>query len=448
MRTAFLAAIAGLSVVAASPASAQTPAARQAECQEAFGKLDAEAVKTITNGDFCRGLAGFIVFKWTGPEAATIVKSVSEKVLSPRDVQSRSTGHADLGGTAAQGQAVPGVQPAGVAAGTIAMVGTDAGRDAIAALSVNPAVLFLAEKATSQLAKLSRVADVTVFVPISSTGDEEITAVDSGSKFRYFGARVRFNWTGISSGSSVWGKAEQMLMERASRMNLTFSRIGKLLVDTSNVDACTVALLDNPLDDTAIIVACGAPVGFKSGLAQATSINEELMRIRRVADAKYFGADFRFDSGDPTLGAVENASGQFMFVGLAFGRRFDAGNPASTATSGIRARLGVRHAKLDSQPKAEFAVEGSVGYELSRRTADDNVLEISAGVEIRRTQGTSTAPDEFQADYTMFRASLTMPLMQGAGVSLNVASPITGDVSPTISVNFNWGLLLSNRPGR
>jgi len=48
----------------------------------------------------------------------------------------------------------------------------------------------------------------------------------------------------------------------------------------------------------------------------------------------------------------------------------------------------------------------------------------------------------------MFRASLTMPLMQGAGVSLNVASPITGDVSPTISVNFNWGLLLSNRPGR
>ena len=125
MRTGFLAAIAGLFVLAASPASAQTPAARQAECQQAFLKLDAEAVKTITDGDFCRGLAGFIVFKWTGPGAATILKSLTEEVLSPRDVQSRSTGHADLGGTAAQGQAVPGVQPAGVAAGTIAMVGTD-----------------------------------------------------------------------------------------------------------------------------------------------------------------------------------------------------------------------------------------------------------------------------------------------------------------------------------
>jgi hypothetical protein len=448
MRTAFLAVVAGLLLAAASPASAQTPAARQADCQEAFRKLDAEAVKTITDGDFCRGLAGFIVFKWTGPGAAAIVKSLPEKVLSPRDVQSRSTDHADLGGTAGQGQAVPGVQPAGVAAGTIAMVGTDAGRDAIAALSVNPAVLFLAEKATSQLAKLSRVADVTVFVPISSTGDEDVAAVSSDSKLRYFGARVRFNWTGVSSGSSVWAKAEEMLKDRISKMAVTGTRVSKLLVDTINVEACTIALLDNPLDDTAITAACGAPVGFRPDLAQARSINDELVRIRRVADAKYFGADFRFDSGDPTLGAVENASGQFMFLGLALGRRFDAGDPASTATSGIRARVGVRHAKLDSQPKAEFAVEASVGYELSRRMADDNALEISAGFEIRRTQGTSTAPEEFQADYTMLRASLTMPLLQGAGVSLNLATPITGDVTPTISVNFNWGLLLSNRPGR
>jgi hypothetical protein len=149
MRTAFLAAITASLLVAAAPASAQTPAARQADCQTAFLKLDPDAVKTITDADFCRGLAGFIIFKWTGPGAAAILKSLTEEVLSPRDMQSRSTGHADLGGTAGQGQAVPGVQPAGVAAGTIAMVGTDAGRDAIAALSVNPGVLFLAERATS-----------------------------------------------------------------------------------------------------------------------------------------------------------------------------------------------------------------------------------------------------------------------------------------------------------
>jgi hypothetical protein len=272
--------------------------------------------------------------------------------------------------------------------------------------------------------------------------------VSSESKLRYFGARVRFNWMGVSSGSAVWVKAEELLKDRISRMAVASTRIAKLLADTSNVEACSTTLLDNPLDDAAITAACGGPVGFMPDMAQARRINDELVRIRRVADAKYFGADFRFDSGDPTLGSVENASGQFMFVGLAFGRRFDAGDPASTATSGIRARLGVRHAKLDSQPKAEFAVEASVGYELSRRMADDNTLELSFGVEFRQTQGTSTAPEEFQADYTMFRASLTMPLLQGAGVSLNVASPITGDVSPTISVNFNWGLLLSNRTGR
>ena len=447
MRAAWLAAIAGLFLLAPSPAAAQTPAERQAECREAFRRIDAEAFKTITDTDFCRNLAGYIVFKWTGSEAAAIVKSLPEKVLSPRDVQNRTTGHADLAGTAGQGQAVPGVQPAGVAAGTIAAVGTDAGNDAIAALTVNPAVLFLAEKATSQLARLSRVADVTVFIPISSA-DNEDTTVSSDTKLRYAGVRVRFNWTGISSGNQVWAKAEEMLKDRISRMAVTGTRINGLLVGTSNVEGCSAALLDNPIDDAAITAACGAPVGFKPDVAQARSINDELVRIRRVADAKYFGADFRFDSGDPTLGAVENASGQFMFVGLALGRRFDAGDPASTATSGIRARVGARHAKLDSEPKAEFAVEASIGYELSRRMADDTALEISAGFEIRRTSGTSAAPDEFQADYTMLRASLLLPLLQGSSVSLNVAAPITGDVSPMLSVNFNWGLLLSNRPGR
>jgi len=448
MRTAWLAAIAGLLLLAPSPAAAQTSAERQALCQEAFRKLDAEAVKTVTDGDFCRNLAGFIVFKWTATEAAAIVKSLPEKVLSPRDVQSRTTGSADLAGTAGQGQAVPGVQPAGVAAGTIAAVGTDAGNDAIAALSVNPAVLFLAEKATAQLAKLSRVADITVFIPVSSANDEDMPAASDDTKLRYAGVRVRFNWTGISSGNQVWTRAEEMLKARIMRMAVTSAHIRTLLVSASDVGGCSAALIDHPSDDAAITAACGGPVDFTPDLAQAQAINDELIRIRRAADAKYFGADFRFDTGDPTLGAVQNASGQFLFAGVALGRRFNADDPASTATSGFRARLGVRHAKLDSQPDAEFALEASVGYELTRRMADDSSLEISIGFDIRRTKGTSTAPEEFQADYTMLRGSLAMPLIQGAGVSLNVATPITGDVSPTISVNFNWGMLLSNRPGR
>jgi hypothetical protein len=47
----------------------------------------------------------------------------------------------------------------------------------------------------------------------------------------------------------------------------------------------------------------------------------------------------------------------------------------------------------------------------------------------------------------MFRASLTCRDTERRGEpQRHHQSPVT--ISPTISVNFNWGLLLSNRTGR
>ena len=52
------------------------------------------------------------------------------------------------------------------------------------------------------------------------------------------------------------------------------------------------------------------------------------------------------------------------------------------SSTGVRARLGLRHAKLDSAHNAEFAAEGSVGLELSR-VVDTEELSVAGAIEFR-----------------------------------------------------------------
>lgn len=406
--------------------------------------MTARKVEQRDVSDFCSALAVFVWQTLTEDAAAEVLKPESIPVgaiFSQRDLQTRTPQPPELSGTAAQGHAIPGVQPAGVAAGTIAAVGTAAGRDAIAALSVNPAVLFLAETATEKLAKLSRLADVTVFIPVSGITGDKPADTDRG-KLRYFGARLRLNFTGLSAGSAVWNEAEQLLRTRISAAARKAASIESLLKKTPDVKACTDALLD-VRTQASVTAACGAPFGFSPDMGEARLVREALTRVRRAADSKYFGADIRVDFGDPTLGAVEKARGQFLLAGLAVGRRFVG---SGTASSGIRARLGLRHSKLDTEAKAEFAAEGGAGFELSRYLEDDE-LNISGGFEFRYGNAPTHLTDQFQTNFTMLRGSILLPVTSGNSVSINVGAPIAGDVSPIFSVNFNWGLLLSDRPG-
>jgi hypothetical protein len=393
----------------------------------------------------CNALAVYIYTQLTTAEVDAILKPESIRagdIFSQRDLQNKSAQHPELTGTPAQGQAVPGVQPAGVAAGTIAAVGTNAGQDAIAALSINPAVLFVAEEASEQLARLSRVADITVFLPVSGLTDDTAAKTGQG-KIRYFGARVRLNFTGVSSGSQIWNKVDELMRQRIIANARGAGRILGVLTKTADVKGCTDAFLDNR-NNAAVIAACGASAEFTPDLALAARLRQELTTVRRAADARYFGADIRMDVGDPTLGEVANARGQFLFAGIAVGRRF---NPASSTNSGVRARIGLRHAKLDTDATAEFAVEGAGGIELARSIGDDE-LNLSAGIEFRYGNAPAAATDRFQTDFAMVRGSLIVPITTGNSLSINVGAPIAGNVSPMFSVNFNWGLLLSNQVGQ
>ena len=427
-------------------AVALIPTPAQAQNEDACkAVLDSRFPGHGNTEQFCTALSGFIFVKLSADEGAEVLKSDALKVadiFSQRDLQNPAPQAPELSGTPAQGHSIPGVQPAGVASGTIAALGTRAGQDAIAALSVNPAVLFLAEAATEQLARLSRLADVTVFIPVSSiTGDDRPAGTDDG-KLRYFGTRVRLNFTGSSSGSAVWKAADELLRARISSSAKTATAIEDLLRTTSNPKACAEALLDSPTT-VAVTNACGAPFGFTPDMAQAARLREALVNVRRAADAKYLGVDVRIDFGDPTMGEVADARGRSLFAGVAVGRRFIGRGSSRT---GVRARLGLRHAKLDTEEEAEFAAEGGAGIELSRFVGDDE-LNLSTGIEFRFGNAPDNLTDQFQTNFTMLRGSLLLPITSGNSLSINVGAPVSGDVSPIFSVNFNWGLLLSDRPG-
>lgn len=357
-------------------------------------------------------------------------------VLSARDIQPSYPQQASLAGSAAQGHAVPSVQPAGIAAGSVAAVGTDGGQEALAALGINPALLFLSDRVTRELAQFSRFADLTVFLPVSRLSGED--DAEGGSGPDYVGVRLRLNVHGLKAGGEMWDRARTLLRNRIVRAGANVQSVLNLLSEADDLRGCAATLLDESEDEPAITAACGAPFVFAVNMAEAEELRSEFARIRNEADANYFGADIRYDSGDPTLGAVENAAGRSLFAGLSYGRRL-VGDP-SGPTYGFRARIGARHARLDSETETDWGVEGGLGFELVRRL-DEEEINASAALEFRQGSASDELEEELQSDFIMLRGSLLLPVTAANSLSLNLGVPLSGTATPTLSVNFNWGLM-------
>jgi hypothetical protein len=425
-------------------ATADAGAQTMAECTKV---LAAFAPGVPVGADSCLTLA--VMVATTSPAVNAAAEAILKAgavpigaVFSQRDLQARHPQQAATGGTPAQGQAVPGVQPAGVAAGTIAAVGSNSGNDAIAALSINPAILFLGEEVSRQLAQYSRFLDLTMFVPVSGITRDDTTPETANGKVKYYGARLRLNVHGISAGRTVWDRARQLLLNWISRAGRNAERIRLVLGQAPDLNACVTSLMAASPVPAAIAGNCGSPVTLDVDLAEAEELRGELENVRLAADSKYFGADIRVDIGDPTMGAVKNAAGNFLFAGLSGGRRL-GGSANGGGNYGLRGRLGVRHAQLDSSDETDFAVEGGVGFELAR-LIESQEINASVAIEFRQGNGPADLTDRFQTDFVMVRGSVLLPVTSGNSFSINFGAPISGDVSPILSVNFNWGLLLSN----
>ena len=75
-------------------------------------------------------------------------------------------------------------------------------------------------------------------------------------------------------------------------------------------------------------------------------------------------------------------------------------------------------------------------------------LRMAAGLEFRA--GDPPVPDAnkaFQTNFLQARLSLEVPITPANSISIAFAGPLTGEQRPTLTINGNWQLLLSGRPG-
>jgi hypothetical protein len=370
--------------------------------------------------------------------AAQVVESLTERFYAPapRDMQSDGAGAATAG-SLAQSEPVPGVQPLGIGGASIAAVGADSGAKAIVAMTVNPAIFFTALNKANDIARASRIADLTVLFPVDNLDRDKDGKVD------YFGARLRLNFNGSKAGGAIVTAAGKALLELVQSETDLALGLEKLLASAPRVGDCYDALVAEAPDKAAVTQQCGGQFTMELDQKKYEELRGKLAEARAEADARYLGLDLRFDFGDPTLGAVDNARATAIDAGLAWGRQFLGADPTGPSL-GLKARAGARYTHLSEIEETSYAFDGAFGLEGRRPLDQGQTITASAGFEFRYG-GEDAVEDELQTNYTVFRAGLAVPLAGMTGLTLAVAAPIDGPISPALSVNFNWGLLLPKK---
>ncbi len=423
-----------LSATAVAPLAAQS----ESECREVSIELGVAGAESARRA--CQNLANFLrVASPAVQNAAELITRPGARspatVFSEREFQQHNPSAASLAGSLAQSDATSSVATTALASGSVAMVGSEAGSDALVALGLNPAVVFLTHGPSESLAKYSRLFDLSAFVPVT---DVTSGAPDS-SGLDYIGLRMRLNWFGIQAGDALWSKADSLIDGWLSQGGRDVQKILDLLRGAPDLEACARDLAQDAAP-SATTEDCGGPLELGVDEDEARELGAQLDSIRASLDSDYFGADVRLDVGDPTLGAVDGASGTYLFAGLAYGRRLSGGTPGATSV-GIRLRAGARHASLDDTSVSAMAFEGGAGLEISRALGEQQV-SAAVGMDLRYGADPGATDAQLQTNFAVLRSSLVIPVTDANSVSIALGVPIDGDLSSYLSVTFNWSLLL------
>lgn len=410
-------------------------AQRDAEC----AKVVAAVSSRVPDNPDCHVLATIVLAELSDAQfVARLSSSAEDSLLTPRMLQPL-TGEANISGVPGQSDAVPSAQPTALASANLSAVGTDNGTKTLAAISLNPATLFGKDDGTDA-AKWSRVADLTLLVP---TGEDGGPSTD----LSYFGVRARLNITGLSAGDRLLeevSKAFESVVVLEADFEDELERAFKALPDSASIADCVDAVLQSSYGDSP--EECLGNVTLSLGDVAYDALQRSIMLARQKADARYLGLDLRYDNGDPTLAGDPAKEVTALQASLAFGRQSVGLNPMGT-TFGLTGRIGARYSQLQSSSDSVvWSLDGALGFEANRLMADQQQVRLSAGLEFRYANKSAAVAEEHQTDNLVIRGAIAIPLVGGTSVTVAFTTPVQGEVSPALSVNFNWGLLMSNLP--
>jgi hypothetical protein len=375
--------------------------------------------------------------KLTGPScqslavAAVTVITESFYAPQPRDVQNTNA-RAATAGSIAQNEAIPSVQPEAVAGASVAAAGTDSGTRTIAAISVNPALFFVPIGNSNRIATASRIADLTFLVPTDNIDE------DGNGRPDYFGVRLRINVNGAQSGRAITEAGRAFLRSVQADADMMVAIRAALLETVPDIPRCGNALLTPGQTSADLQSACG--IVIQPTEARYAELRRTLAIAREEADAKYLGLDVRADWGDATLGSVADAEASAITAAVAFGRRVTGADPRELFL-GIRGRAGYRYSNLWKTNATSRAFDGGFGLEARKSIDETSAVMLSAGIEARYG-GEEDAEEQLQTNYTVFRATLAVPIAGATGLSIAFGTPLAGQIDPTFNVNFNWSVLL------
>lgn len=416
VRRVLVLALAGVAVLAA-PSAAQDAAADR--CRSALLARPNPPTRII---DPCHELA-----------VAAVSDRTSRYWVSPRDVQSGVGGSAAPAGSPAQGSAVPSTMPTALAATTVAAVAHDSGTTTITAISLNPMILFSASGDPLEIARLSRLLDITLFVPVDGLDEDDDGRID------YAGARLRIN---LMAGSQSHDLLDRLSEAVRAEMDLA-SLIEPMLIEATDPGRCVASLNASEATTAVVTESCDGPLPLRVDEARYTGLRAAMREAREAADARYLGLDLRVDTGDPVFGTAHHAPGTSLVAAVAAGRRItDATGGAST---GIRGRVGARYVTLRDTTVTDWQLDGGLAFEASR-PVEDQRIELSLGLEFRFS-GNRTSAEVLRTRYAEIRGGITVPIAGASAVVVSLSAPIWGDVSPTLSVSGNWRQLLGALSG-
>jgi hypothetical protein len=215
--------------------------------------------------------------------------------------------------------------------------------------------------------------------------------------------------------------------------------------DSVTIARCASAVLSASYGDSPEACLGKVTIGLQN--EDYDALRRSVVAAREKADARYLGLDLRFDTGDPTLSEDPTREVNALQAGLAVGRRNLTANPQAVMF-GIEGRLGVRYDDpKSSSDSVVWSLDGAVGFEASRLMSGDAPVRLTTGLEFRYANKPDSIAERQQTDNLVLRGALGIPLVGGTSVTVAFGGPLIGKVSPTLSVNFNWGLLMSSLGG-